>query len=279
MSTDEIVLSLFPGIDLLGRGFELEGFCVVRGPDLLWGGDIRRFSPPPGVFHGIIAGSPCQDFSKARRSPPTGYGLEMLEEFARVVTEANPVWYLLENVPTVPDVTIPGFSFQRFDLNARECGSAQSRLRHFQYGSRLNHFLSPERFIPIDPSQPLCMAGEGRRSNRRGFADFCELQGLPRDFDFPGMSRSAKYKAVGNGVPIPMARIVARAVINSSSISFGKRLCACGCGRIIPARKLSATPACRKRLERRRKRDASKIQDNGHVTSLNLFPEESYHAI
>lgn len=36
-----LLLALFPGIDLLGRGFELEGFCVVRGPDKLWGGDNR----------------------------------------------------------------------------------------------------------------------------------------------------------------------------------------------------------------------------------------------
>jgi hypothetical protein len=26
--------------------FEQEGFTVVRGPDVLWGGDIRRFHPP-----------------------------------------------------------------------------------------------------------------------------------------------------------------------------------------------------------------------------------------
>lgn len=33
-----LVLSLFPGIGLLDLAFELESFCVVRGPDLLWGG-------------------------------------------------------------------------------------------------------------------------------------------------------------------------------------------------------------------------------------------------
>ena len=77
----QLVLSLFPGIDLLGRGFEDTGFCVVRGPDRLWGGDIRRFFPIPGKFNGIIAGSPCQDFSSARRTDPTGYGREMLAEF------------------------------------------------------------------------------------------------------------------------------------------------------------------------------------------------------
>jgi hypothetical protein len=42
----ELVLSLFPGIGLLDRAFEEAGFCVVRGPDLLWGGDVRVFHPP-----------------------------------------------------------------------------------------------------------------------------------------------------------------------------------------------------------------------------------------
>ena len=45
-----LVLALFPGIGLLDRVFEGEGFCVVRGPDVLWGGDIRRFHPSAGVF-------------------------------------------------------------------------------------------------------------------------------------------------------------------------------------------------------------------------------------
>jgi len=49
-----LVLSLFPGIGLLDMAFELEGFTVVRGPDLLWGGDVRRFHPPPGRFDGVI---------------------------------------------------------------------------------------------------------------------------------------------------------------------------------------------------------------------------------
>lgn len=34
----QLVLSLFPGVGLLDMAFEEEGFCVVRGPDLLWGG-------------------------------------------------------------------------------------------------------------------------------------------------------------------------------------------------------------------------------------------------
>lgn len=55
---DIVVLSLFPGIGLMDRGFEEEGFCVVRGPDILWGGDIRRFRVPAGLFDGINGGPP-----------------------------------------------------------------------------------------------------------------------------------------------------------------------------------------------------------------------------
>jgi hypothetical protein len=51
-----LVLSLFPGIGLLDMAFEEEGFCVVRGPDLLWGGDIKNFHPPRGKFNGVKYG-------------------------------------------------------------------------------------------------------------------------------------------------------------------------------------------------------------------------------
>ena len=33
MPDRELILSIFPGADLLGRGFEADGFCVVRRPD------------------------------------------------------------------------------------------------------------------------------------------------------------------------------------------------------------------------------------------------------
>src|ERR1044071_7936151 len=134
--TKNLILSLFPGIDLFGRGFELEGFCVVRGPDLLWGQDIRAFNPPCKTFEGVIGGSPCQDFSRLRRNAPTGYGLEMLGEFVRCVAAAAPDWFILENVPGVPDVAVAGYQVQRFNLTAKERGIPQSRLRAFQFGSR-----------------------------------------------------------------------------------------------------------------------------------------------
>lgn len=248
----ELILSIFPGIDLLGRGFEAEGFAVVRGPDKLWGGDIRTFRIPPGCFDGVIGGSPCQDFSRARRSAPTGEGLEMLGEFVRVIIAGRPIWFLLENVPTVPDIVVPGYTIQRIDLNARECGMRQIRLRHFQFGSRDGKVISPERVRPIGSPLPIALATEGSKPDRRSWPDFCELQGLPRDFDL-ALPIKAKYKAVGNGVPIPMARVLARAIKGRLS-SRSVRLCLCGCGRLVKGRHSMALPACRKRMERRRAR-------------------------
>lgn len=263
MITNKLLLSIFPGIDLLGRGFEAEGFCVVRGPDLIWGGDIRDFNPPAGRFDGVIGGSPCQDFSKARRCPPTGNGAAMLREFVRVVESARPAWFLLENVPGVPDISAAGYTVQRFDLNARECGMRQNRPRHFQFGSREGLVLVPERVSMSANFERAAMATEGNSEARRAWPDFCELQGLPRDFDVPGLSRAAKYRAVGNGVPVPMGRVLARSIL-SARRADEVSLCVCGCGRLVQGKAAAATASCRKRMQRRR--DRAFVTDPGSVT-------------
>lgn len=271
---DKLVLSIFPGIDMLGRAFDEEGYCVVRGPDTIWGGDVRSFSPPLGRFDGVIGGPPCQDFSSARRCPATGYGVEMLQEFARVVTEASPRWFLLENVPSVPDIAVSGYSVQRFDLNSRECGMKQRRLRHFQFGHVDGFIVVPERISPIGKPEPTCLASEGGIKSRRGWADFCELQGLPRSFSLRGMSKTERYRAVGNGVPIPMGRVVARAVLGAHKLGKHERMCVCNCGRLVSGKKKAALSACRKRMERRRKATGlfvtvpGTLAERGHVTEL-----------
>ena len=101
----DMVLSLFPGIGLLDMAFEEQGFCVVRGPDLLWGGDIKRFHPPAGRFDGVIGGPPCQAFSALRHLVEhNGYEVaeNLIPEYERVVSEAQPRWFLMENVPDAP---------------------------------------------------------------------------------------------------------------------------------------------------------------------------------
>ena len=267
----KLILSLFPGADLLGRGFEAEGFCVVRGPDILWGQDVRDFAPASHKFDGIIGGSPCQDFSKARRCEPTGEGIELLKEFMLCVAIADPPWFLLENVPGVPSVDefLPdaGLQVQRFNIKASEAGCRQSRLRCFQFGWRDG--LGPlviHRGKPDSGLSPAALATEGKRKHRRSWADFCELQGLPRTFALPGLSLAARYRLVGNGVPVPLARVVAAAV-KSRSVTL-KRLCVCECGRQVPAGRTLATAACRKRMQRER--------DSAGVTQLvTVTPQPS----
>ncbi len=270
LDSKDLVLSLFPGGDLLGRGFEQAGFCVVRGPDILWGQDVRSFRPARHAFGGIIGGPPCQDFSRARRSEPTGYGVEMVAEFARVVTQAQPDWFLMENVPLVPTLVLPGWKVQRFNVNASEVGCKQNRLRCFQFGYQEGNPLVIHRGPKHrGESQPCCMATEGNKPDRRTWADFCELQGLPRNFELPGLSKAARYRLVGNGVPVPLARVVAIA-IKVRNVTGPVRLCVCQCGRTVRAGQTMAEASCRKRMQRQR--DAAGVTAPGPVTpGLSLF--------
>lgn len=257
-----LVLSLYSGIGLLDSGFEDHGFCVVRAPEKLLGGDIRNFRSVPGAFAGVIGGSPCQDFSRARRTPPTGEGLELLGHFCRVVRESQPDWFLLENVPSVPDVTIEGYHVQRFELSPTQVGHEQSRLRHFQFGSKEGLILQIRRKEFTGTKQPCLTASEGNKKGKRTFSDFCRLQGLPADFDLSDLNQVAKYRAVGNGVHKAVASEIARAVTEAITSPLpitihNTRLCACGCGRIVTGKQLSAGPTCRKRLQK--KRDSARV--------------------
>lgn len=234
---------------------------------------------------GIIGGPPCPDFSKALRGEPSGYGVEMLSEYTRLVTTVCPDWFLMENVPGVPDIIVPGYTVQRFNLNASECGIAQNRLRCFQFGQLALRPFRPlviHRGSPMPATSPCCLASEGR-SPRRGWKEFCALQGLPESFDLPGLSREAKYRAVGNGVPIPMARVVATAIKAWSVTTEISRVCVCQCGREVQAGRTLATPACRKRMQR--KRDAAIVTSPGMVTAsaslqnhFNIFAPQATSA-
>jgi len=140
-----LVLSLFPGIGLLDMAFELEGFCVVRGPDLLWGGDVRSFHPPAGVFAGVIGGPPCQMFSRLAvmvrangHEPRFG---NLIPAFERCVAEARPGWFLMENVPDAPTPAIDGYAVRDHVVNNRwfadedGLGAEQRRTRRFSFGT------------------------------------------------------------------------------------------------------------------------------------------------
>ena len=142
----QLVLSLFPGIGMLDLAFEEEGFCCVRGPDVIWGGDIRRFHPPAGRFEGVIGGPPCQSFSslahlvRANGHEPK-FG-NLIPEFERCVSEAQPSWFVMENVPAAPLPLITGYGSKSFLLDNSALageggfGLEQRRVRRFTFGMR-----------------------------------------------------------------------------------------------------------------------------------------------
>jgi DNA (cytosine-5)-methyltransferase 1 len=236
----ELVLSLFPGIGLLDMAFEAEGFCVVRGPDLLWGGDVKRFHPPAGKFDGVIGGPPCQAFSRLRHLvEANGYQVapNLIPEFERVVQESQPRWFLMENVPAAPEPNLPRWSPTSVLLNNRWCGGEQNRVRRFSFGVRSG--ILPRLHVAgvaLESAEwrPAVLASGGTRevpikpggtgkvqktANLIGDKSGAYLkrairdQGLPEGFlEHAPFTVAGKIRVVGNGVPLPLGRAVARAV-------------------------------------------------------------------
>ena len=258
--TLQLVLSLFSGIGLLDNAFREAGFCVVSAGDIIYGQDIRDFTGLKNKFDGIIAGSPCQDFSLANRDRPVleeSYGNEMLQEFVRIVTECEPTWALLENVPQVPNVTVPGYNHQRIDVNQAWYEDIY-RLRHIQFFHKSQVTLQIDRSV-IDQSRKLESCALA--SDNRSFKELCRLQGLSEDFDLPSFNVAGKKRAVGNGVPRVLGDVIARAVkdvteqseINSQEQSQKK--CGCGCGRNVTLQRAKYyDSSCRKRAQRAREK-------------------------
>lgn len=219
-----LVLSLFPGIGLLDMAFEEEGFCIVRGPDLLWGGDVRRFHPPGGKFDGVIGGPPCQSYGGLANFQWrwTVKPEHLIPEFERCIREARPSRFLMENVPAAPLPAASGYAVTDLLLNNRWLGEEQDRARRFSFGSPAGARLH----VPVvalerlDYERTLTSAHGGGRPRVKGRMKnypsprACELQGLPPDFfghNSP-LSEQGKRKVLAQGVPLPMGRAIARAV-------------------------------------------------------------------
>jgi len=231
--TAPLVLSLFPGIGLLDMAFEQEGFCVVRGPDLLWGGDIRSFHPPSGRFDGVIGGPPCQVHSgMSDLNPLAGrkHG-DQIPEFERCVAEAVPSWFLMENVPRAPIPRIPDWCIREYIVHSRlvqdvAVGGETTRERRFTFGSNslATTFYVQELALHRPDPELTVLAGHGPAAGQRvrgiegrTWQQCAKLQGLPDEW-IARISENAILtvhgykKVIGNGVPLAMGRAVARAV-------------------------------------------------------------------
>lgn len=216
----DYVLSIYPGLDLLGRAFEMSGCTVLRGPDILWGGDNRQFHPPPGVFAGVIGGPPCQSRSQLAKFGNVRAD-DLIADFVRTVTEAQPQWVVMENVrgflnhPAIPEDWFP------IKLRDWDCGGFTSRTRYF--------WIYPADLVLAPPRRPgkpewsvLAYSWKGHNSASKTLRmhshltleKACELQGFPelkRQLEPLGVRYAISL--LGNGVPKAMGLYIARAIL------------------------------------------------------------------
>ena len=217
-----LVLSLFPGIGLLDRAFEEQGFQIVRGPDKLWGGDVRKFHAPPGVFAGVIGGPPCQVFSTASSIRGTE-AVDLIPEFLRVIREAEPLWVVMENVRQVIGHPMIPRDWNHTLLRDWDCGGETARVRAFWTWPFM--VLVPSR-AGGDPSKSVMATTwkRGRSDSKyvtdKGFLpgdlpvmEYARLQGAVEVGEALEAHKSSKAFSVhmlGNGVPLSMGRVIAR---------------------------------------------------------------------
>lgn len=254
----DLVLSLFPGIDLLGRAFAAAGHAVVLGPDLLWDSRIEDFHVPTGRFDGIIGGPPCTNYSDANRSRDSEEGDRLVRHFLRIVQEARPLWWLMENVRNVPDVQLSPYHVQRLDALDIDFGGKQSRLRHIQFGHGLGWIIRPARTCNTRRVTPVPTVTTQAASPHDRYCRRCEKQGI-KPLALRSLTPAARRRVIGNGVPFNVGYALALAVSRAGPVTDADCICLCGRRVTPPAR--HATAACRKRMERRR---------HGHTRAVTL---------
>ncbi len=226
----QLVLELFPGGGLFGRAFESLGATVVRGHDILWGGDVRCMRGIPGRFDGIIGGPPCQTFSKAAISGSKRENL--IPEFVRLVDEFRPKWAVMENVREAAE-SAPEWA--RVFVRDWDCGGHTHRARGFWFYG-LPAPKRPARRDGTPEYSVLASSWNNRKGKRplKGHTSLtasraAQLQGYPdladaikrhqpgwlrEDGRWDGVNeRSREVMAVhmlGNGVPYAMGVWIAR---------------------------------------------------------------------
>jgi DNA (cytosine-5)-methyltransferase 1 len=103
--------------------------------------DIKEFSNyNPDM---IVGGPPCQDFSSAGKRDETLGRADLTIEFANIVTQIKPKWFVMENVDRAIksqaykkayEILEKNYGLTRMILDASYCGVPQSRKRMFLIG-------------------------------------------------------------------------------------------------------------------------------------------------
>lgn len=221
-----LVLGLFPGGGLFDKAFELEGFTVVKGPDVLFGSDVREFTAPYGVFDGIIGGPPCVEFSKVNTHERKREAPNLVAEFFRIVWQAHPRWWVMENVVQATERVLSYAPTAKYvDLSDWDCGGKTQRIRRFWYDTNFAPFeivAPPKREGKGEKSVLASTHKQGPTPNRPGYLpgnlsteEYAALQGA--EYLVPELKKRRASKAfivhlLGNGVPLAMGRHIAREV-------------------------------------------------------------------
>lgn len=83
--------------------FYLGDICQLQGEELLGWLGLER-----GEVDAIIGGPPCQGFSRMNRNRnPNDPRNPLIFQFARLICEVNPRFFVLENVPELANMTTP----------------------------------------------------------------------------------------------------------------------------------------------------------------------------
>ena len=185
------VVDLFAGAGGISLGFSQAGYEVLCAVELVevaaethkynfpeskvFCGDIGDFEPLEHLngekVDVVIGGPPCQGFSVAGKRDPNDPRNRLFEQFVRVVSETQPDYFVMENVPgilTMSNGKVKDAILEAFDeagypnvsiaiLEAANYGVAQIRSRAIFIGNRHglpNPFpaplVSPENFTPIE---------------------------------------------------------------------------------------------------------------------------------
>lgn len=224
----QLILELFPGAGLFGKAFEALGATVVRGPDILWGGDVHDFHVPAGRFDGIIGGPPCQIFSTAAITGTEAVNL--IPEFVRLIEEAKPKWAVMENVPGAV-IAAPPWPYTL--IRDFDCGGLTNRIRGFWFYG-IAPVLKP--VVRQGKAEHTVLATSWKKKSTEAFPghEYLKAGDAGRLQGFPGLGETIMYAQpsygansglsassrnimavhmLGNGVPRAMGDYVAKHVM------------------------------------------------------------------
>lgn len=194
-------------------------------PDIVRLGDVREITNLPEPIDLLIGGSPCQDLSIAKkdRKGLAGDRSGLFWEYVRIWKLANPKWFVLENVASMPkadcETITQTLGVEPVLFNA-SLVSAQSRKRLFwtnikfelpaDRGILLKDILQPD--AEVDPSmivngKSFCLtasyhkAGEGQKeyehNKSKGQRTMVAIKKENPDFDQIGYFGDANASKVG----------------------------------------------------------------------------------